>query len=248
MSNLKICIDAGHNYSGWDTGAEGHGLREQDITYPIAFKLKTLFESIGITVIMTRNTLRENLGTSYNSALTRRAEISNENSCDYFISIHCNAHPNQTASGTEVLVYKFGGEAQKIANSVQKELIRSMGTKDRGVKEQNVCVLRKTVCPAILVETAFITNKNDNALLRDNQDGFAKAIFLGFCNYLGISCKSEPVKDKNTVQELSSINDIVWELEYRGIITNKDLWLKKLEEDTNAYWLARKTVNYLVRL
>ena len=47
------------------------------------------------------------------------------------------------------------------------------------------------------------------------------------------------------IQELTTVNDIVWELAERGIITNKTLWLKKLEEDTNSYWLARKTVNYI---
>ena len=46
-------------------------------------------------------------------------------------------------------------------------------------------------------------------------------------------------------EELTTVNDIVWELSHRGIITATDLWLKKLEEDTNAYWLARKTVNFL---
>ncbi len=47
------------------------------------------------------------------------------------------------------------------------------------------------------------------------------------------------------VTELTSINDIVWELAERGIITDKALWMKKLQEDQNAYWLARKTVNYI---
>jgi N-acetylmuramoyl-L-alanine amidase len=47
------------------------------------------------------------------------------------------------------------------------------------------------------------------------------------------------------VTELTSINDIVWELAERGIITDKALWMKKLQEDSNAYWLARKTVNYI---
>ena len=47
------------------------------------------------------------------------------------------------------------------------------------------------------------------------------------------------------VTELTTVNDIVWELSNRGIITNKDLWMKKLEEDSNSYWLARKTANYL---
>lgn len=46
-------------------------------------------------------------------------------------------------------------------------------------------------------------------------------------------------------EELTSVNDIVWELAHRGIISNKDLWLEKLMEDSNAYWLARKMVNFL---
>ena len=44
------------------------------------------------------------------------------------------------------------------------------------------------------------------------------------------------------VEELTSVNDIVWEYAYRGIITDSKLWLTKLSEDTNAYWLARKAL------
>ena len=47
------------------------------------------------------------------------------------------------------------------------------------------------------------------------------------------------------MQELETVNDIVWELANIGIITDKDLWLKKLQEDSNSYWLARKCVNYI---
>ena len=46
-------------------------------------------------------------------------------------------------------------------------------------------------------------------------------------------------------EELSAVNDIVWELAHRGIISNKELWLEKLMVDSNAYWLARKMVNFL---
>ncbi len=56
-----------------------------------------------------------------------------------------------------------------------------------------------------------------------------------------LSAASTPVASK----ELTSVNDIVWELAHRGIITDKELWLKKLETDSNSYWLARKTVKYL---
>lgn len=51
--------------------------------------------------------------------------------------------------------------------------------------------------------------------------------------------------NKLGVCELESVNDIVWELAHRGIITNKELWLSKLEVDKDAYWLARKCANYI---
>jgi len=57
---------------------------------------------------------------------------------------------------------------------------------------------------------------------------------------LGVK-KTNPAKPG----ELTSVNDIVWELHHRGIITDKNLWLKKLNEDANAYWLARNVANFL---
>lgn len=50
---------------------------------------------------------------------------------------------------------------------------------------------------------------------------------------------------KEPVRLIETVNDIVWELAERGIITDKELWLEKLEKDKNAYWLARKCVNYI---
>ena len=53
------------------------------------------------------------------------------------------------------------------------------------------------------------------------------------------------------VVELTSINDIVWELSQRElanggkVVGDVELWLKKLNEDVNVYWLARKIVQYL---
>jgi hypothetical protein len=48
---------------------------------------------------------------------------------------------------------------------------------------------------------------------------------------------------KPSAKELESINDIVWELHSRGIITDKDLWLKKLTADKDMYWFAYKVCN-----
>ena len=52
-------------------------------------------------------------------------------------------------------------------------------------------------------------------------------------------------KRGNQIKEVTSVNDIVWEYAHRGIISDKSLWLKKLKEDENAYWLARKTLQYI---
>lgn len=48
--------------------------------------------------------------------------------------------------------------------------------------------------------------------------------------------------------DLTETDEIVSELEKRGIITNKELWFSKLDEDEDAYWLARKAANYIREL
>lgn len=40
--------------------------------------------------------------------------------------------------------------------------------------------------------------------------------------------------------DLQTVNDIIWELNYRGIITDTKLWSALLTQDANLYWLARK--------
>ena len=79
-----------------------------------------------------------------------------------------------------------------------------------------------------------------NAQIKGHRDLYATA-----CP--GRNFPFEEIKrEAESVPELTTVNDIVWELANRGIITDKDLWLKKLEEDTDAYWLARKCANYAV--
>ncbi len=49
----------------------------------------------------------------------------------------------------------------------------------------------------------------------------------------------------NNITELTSVNDIVWEYAHRGIITDSELWLQKLQNDSDAYWLARKALHFI---
>ena len=46
--------------------------------------------------------------------------------------------------------------------------------------------------------------------------------------------------------KLETANDIVWELNYRGIMTDMPLWLKLLDGDKDLYWLAYKACNQTI--
>ena len=62
----------------------------------------------------------------------------------------------------------------------------------------------------------------------------------------GLICVKRFLKggDEN-MKELTEVNDIVWELAHRGIISDSDLWVDKLQKDNNAYWLARKALQFI---
>ena len=197
---MKIFIDAGHNHSGADTGAQGNGLREQDVTFSIADKLRALFVSAGHEVAMSRSQRTENVGTSLSDSLKKRVELANTWGANLFISIHCNAYDGK-ASGTETLVYSFGSQAAEYGERIQHSVVTALGTENRGVKERkDLAVLRLTAMPAVLIETAFIDNPEDAILLRDRHDDFAKAIYEGITG----SVAKEEVKMEQTVMKLPS--------------------------------------------
>lgn len=184
----KIYIDAGHG--GDDPGAVGiNKIEEEDITLPVALYLEAELKRQGISTKMSRTS-------DSNKTLEVRAAEANQWGADIVCSVHCNAYEKASANGTEVIIYKKGGQAEKIANKVLKQLLSVLKTTDRGVKEDNLYILRKTVAPAILCEIAFVTNKSDKAKIDEaaEQKAVAVAICKGICAYLGITYKKEEKK------------------------------------------------------
>lgn len=59
------------------------------------------------------------------------------------------------------------------------------------------------------------------------------------CNYVRTKTAGE-----NADREYSDIGEIVWDLHYRGIITDKNLWTNYMKNDANIYWLLRKCLHY----
>lgn len=132
----------------------------------------------------------------------KRVYIANFNRVDYFVSIHCNASETQTVWGTECYCYKYGGEGEKLAWNIQKAIVSSMMTYDRGVKEANFYVLRATSMPAVLVEVDFISNpKSEEQMRRESwRQAMALCIASGICNFQGLDKPWEQDEDSKIEQ------------------------------------------------
>ncbi len=72
-------------------------------------------------------------------------------------------------------------ESENLAKSIQKELADSLRTPDRGVDQAGFFVLNRAYMPAVLVETAFISNPPEEQLLRKKefQEKIARGIYRG---------------------------------------------------------------------
>lgn len=190
------------SHGGKDPGAVGQkGTKEKDITLKIAVTVAALLQQTSIATKLTRTS-------DIFVDLDDRAKIANSFNANYFVSIHCNSAADRSANGIETYCYEFGGEGEKLAVAVQKELISATGLRDRGVKAANFAVLRETAMPAILVELCFISNPAEEALLNNPafQTKCAKAIVDGILKYLGISTvKPTAKKEKEEDDTLDKI-------------------------------------------
>lgn len=185
---IQIYIDQGHNPQGINAGAEGFGVREQDITYQVGLYLyNILSEDYRFTARLSRPTPETTLGYNNTSSLRERVNQANSWPADYFISIHANASENPELNGSEVYVAASYTPAWYLAMDVLSEIVRRTGTKYNGVYiNPALYVLRNTNMPAILVELGYITNYEDNQKMTQNPYQFAYGIYMGLLNYLGL--------------------------------------------------------------
>lgn len=183
----KIYIDQGHNPQNPNAGAEGNGLREQDITYDIGQRLSQILRSEGYETRLSRPTATTQLGTSNASSLAARVNDANNWGADYFISLHTNAAASSSARGSEAYVYRRESSAAALAEDILQGISNRTGLPIRGVfPRPSLYVLRRTQMPAVLVEMGFITNPEDAALMRDRPYLFARGIADGINEYLRI--------------------------------------------------------------
>jgi N-acetylmuramoyl-L-alanine amidase len=172
-----IVLDPGHG--GLDSGACGkQNTREKEINLEVALKLKTLLELAGAEVLLTRNT-------DTFIGLYERCYFANYHKADLFISIHANSHPDPDIRGIEVFHFFGQTKAERLARRVLNKLVATTGLNSIGVKTSRFVVVRETQMPSILVELGFLSNYQEETILRtaDFKANAALGILQGLIDY-----------------------------------------------------------------
>lgn len=180
LAGKKIILDAGHGAK--DPGAVGpNKTKEKDVTLATAKALKAELEAAGAEVVLTRST-------DVFLELKQRTDIANKSDYDAFISIHADSFA-ATSKGTTTYynasVNFNGPKSYTLAKSVQADLVKAIGTYNRGVKQESFYVNRMNELPSVLVELAFISNPTEEAQLKTAkfQKNAAIGIRKGLENY-----------------------------------------------------------------
>jgi N-acetylmuramoyl-L-alanine amidase len=186
---IRIFIDQGHNPQNPNAGAEGNGLREQDVTYKIGVALADILNADPrFEARLSRNDPTQILGRSNAESLRIRVDQANAFDADAFISLHLNASNITSASGSEAFVFELGSQAEKLASDILLRLTEATGYADRGVfARPTLYVLRKTKMPATLVELGYISNPDEARFINDNPRLYAEGIYNGILTYFDLN-------------------------------------------------------------
>lgn len=165
-----IILDAGHG--GVDAGATSGKIIEKDLNLILVKKLEKELVSRGATVYLTREDDKDLSTTTINrkrSDLYNRSKYINDISPDMYISIHLNSVTNQTWKGLQVFYTTKNKENKLIAETITNHLKENMSN-IREIKKDNTYYMYKYIkSPGVLIEAGFISNPNENYLLRKEE-------------------------------------------------------------------------------
>ena len=195
----KVFIAVGHG--GKDPGAVANGIKEKDVNLVIALACRSELVRHGVDVGISR--------TKDEDDKTTVAECNAYNP-DYALDIHNNAGGGD---GAEVFHHYGGGKSKSLAQNVLDSIV-AIGQNSRGLKtKKNVWgkdyfeFIRETKCPAIIVECAFLDNKNDVKIIDTSmeQKDMGKAIAKGVLKELGITWKEEKASTTTTSSKVYKV-------------------------------------------
>lgn len=183
MEEVLFVVDPGHGGADPGAVAAGFSLREKDLTLAISKRIQyTLAKDYICRVRLTRDNDRT-------LNLSDRARLANEWGAKYFVSTHVNAGGG---TGYEDFIHINIADSaataryRGIVHSEIQGVLDKYKVRNRGMKKANFSVLRNTRMSAVLTETLFIDNAQDQALLSNNDfikdiaDAHARGIAKAF--------------------------------------------------------------------
>lgn len=186
-----IVLDAGHG--GRDEGCSGlSGTKESEINLTITKKLKEYLETLGIRVVLTRSDgnglYKSNVSNYKQSDMEERVKIINNASPDMVISIHCNSYADREVKGAQVYYQEGDDIGKDFAHSVQGQLISQLDYARDDIGKGDYYLLKEINIPAVIVETGYLTNVEDEINLKDEgyQNRVAYAIMCGVVKYFDL--------------------------------------------------------------
>lgn len=160
LKGRSFVLDAGYGDEDGKTQQRINSLSEGEINLDIAMSLGELLRDDGALVKYTRES-------ELKVALDDRAEISNAEKPDFFISILQNFFPSPGISGTEIYHYRGDAESQNISKLIIDEVCSAIDSKNRGVRTAEFYLLRQVKASAIILQLLYITNPKDAEKLAD---------------------------------------------------------------------------------
>jgi N-acetylmuramoyl-L-alanine amidase len=178
LKKLTIAIDAGHG--GTNLGASGvtSNILEKDYTLLFAKELQKILKKQKIKVLMVRET---------DTTIDNKDRVlwAQQNNPDLFISFHLNSSGRDYVRGVSTY-YKHIG-FRSFTQSLLKRLLEIKGLQEFGnVGSFNFTPIQPTDYPSCLVEIAFLSNKEDEKLIRDPKfrTKVASQVFLGIKDWM----------------------------------------------------------------
>ena len=134
-----------------------------------------------------------------------RVTESNKFGADLHLPVHTNAC-NGKVAGLRIMVYKKGGEAEKIAKAIMATLAPITPGESDGISVQpGLYEIKSSKAICVYIEVGFHDNKKEAQWIIDHTQDIAVAIAKGLCNHYGVKYvatakQEEPVKEeKKTV-------------------------------------------------
>ena len=185
-----VVLDAGHG--GVDGGCEGveTGQKESDLNLDIALKIKNLLEKANINVVLTRST-KDGLYSNFaknkkHDEMKTREKIINSSNATLLVSIHANSFSSLKAKGAQVFFREGSEESVLMAENIKNSLIGSIKDAKKFALKGDYYVLNCTEIPAVLVEVGYLSNPEEDRLLKTNdyRNRMAYAIYCGIVTYI----------------------------------------------------------------